>query len=48
MKSARLTSLKTYSTVVAAQRNALVRPLALVKNVNVSLKKTIAIKSRLK
>lgn len=36
MKSARLTPLKTYSTVVAAQRNALAKPLTLVKNVNVS------------
>ncbi|KAM7359761.1 succinate dehydrogenase [ubiquinone] cytochrome b small subunit, mitochondrial-like [Cochliomyia hominivorax] len=32
LKSARLTPLKTYATVVAAQRNAVVKPLSLVKN----------------
>lgn len=36
MKSARFTPLKTYATVVAAQRNALVKPLHLVKNTAVS------------
>ncbi|XP_075147867.1 succinate dehydrogenase [ubiquinone] cytochrome b small subunit, mitochondrial-like [Haematobia irritans] len=43
IKSARLTPLKTYATVVAAQRSALVKPLSLVKNVATPVTRNIAV-----